>query len=182
MLELNFKPFPVLETERLVLREINKKDIDTLFLLRSNKPAMQYIDKPLAISKDEIKPFIKMINKKTKDNETIAWAITLKTKNELIGTISYHRIERENYRAEIGYMIMPEYWNTGILSEAMPSVIAYGFNKMKLHSIVANINPNNAISRRLLEKFNFKKEAYFKENYFYNGRFLDTEIYSLLKS
>ncbi|MBA2613399.1 MAG: GNAT family N-acetyltransferase [Bacteroidetes bacterium] len=182
MLQFNFKPFPILETERLVLREINKKDANALFLLRSNKQAMQYIDKPLAVSIDEMKPFIKMINKKTKDNETISWAITLKQKDELLGTISFHRIEPENHRAEIGYMIMPEHWQKGILSEALPKVINYGFTKMKLHSIEANINPNNAVSRKLLEKFKFNKEAYFKENYFYNGKFVDTEIWSLLKS
>ena len=182
MLQFNFKPFPILETDRLIMREFHKKDATALFLLRSNKQAMQFIDKPLAASLDEMKPFIKMVNKKTKNNETISWAITLKPSNELIGTISFHRTEPENHRAEIGYMIMPEHWKKGILSEALPVVINYGFTKMKLHSIEANINPNNSISRKLLEKFKFKKEAYFKENYFYNGKFLDTEILSLLKS
>ncbi|MEO6304751.1 MAG: GNAT family N-acetyltransferase [Bacteroidia bacterium] len=182
MLEFNFKPFPVLETNRLLLREVNKKDANNLFLLRSNKQAMQFIDKDPATSVDEIKPFIKMINKKTKDNETISWAICLKDQKDLIGTISFHRTEKDNHRAEIGYMLMPEYWNKGLISEAMPKVIEYGFTKMKLHSIEANINPNNNKSRKLLEKFKFKKEAYFKENYFYNGAFLDTEILTLLKS
>jgi ribosomal-protein-alanine N-acetyltransferase len=183
MLKLNFKPFPVIETRRLLLREVNKKDLKNLYLLRSNTQAMQFIDKPLATSPHEIKAFIKLINKKTKENETISWAITLKDKpEELIGTISFHRIELENYRAELGYMLMPEQWNKGLISEAIPNVIDYGFNKMKLHSIEANINPNNALSRKILEKFGFKKEAYFKENYYYNGKFIDTEILSLLKS
>jgi len=183
MLKLNFKPFPILDTKRLTLREVNKKDLDNLFLLRSNKQAMQFIDKPLASNTDEIKAFIKLINKKTKDNETICWAITLKEKpEELIGTISFHRVELENHRAELGYMLMPQHWNKGLISEAIPKVIEYGFTKMKLHSIEGNINPNNALSRKILEKFGFKKEAYFKENYYYNGKFLDTEILSLLKS
>ncbi len=183
MLKLNFKPFPVLETNRLLLREVNKKDLTALFLLRSNKEAMKFIDRPLASNTDEIKAFIKLINKKTKDNETICWAITLKDKpEELIGTISFHRIELEHYRAELGYMLMPDHWNKGLISEAIPKVIDHGFNKMKLHSIEANINPHNALSRKILEKFGFKKEAYFKENYFFNGKFIDTEILSLLKS
>lgn len=183
MLKLNFKPFPLLETKRLLLRDVNKKDIAALFNLRSNKQAMEFIDRPLASNTDEIKAFIKLINKKTKNNETISWAITLKDAPEkLIGTISFHRIELENYRAELGYMLMPEYWNNGFISEAIPMVIDYGFNTMKLHSIEANINPNNTLSRKILEKFGFKKEAYFKENYYYNGKFLDTEILSLLKS
>ncbi|MDO8998620.1 MAG: GNAT family N-acetyltransferase [Bacteroidota bacterium] len=182
MLELNFKPFPTIETKRLVLREIIKKDVDNFFLLRSNKDAMRFIDKPLAISKDEIKTFIKYIDRKRKDNQAISWGISLKGNTDLIGTISFHSIEKENHRAELGYMLMPEYWNKGLISEAIPKVIDYGFKKMKLHSIAANINPKHKVSRKVLEKFKFKKEAYFKENHFFNGLFLDTEIYSLLKS
>ncbi len=183
MLKLNFKPFPEIETDRLLLRQVNKKDANTLFLLRTDKKAIQFIDRAPASSVDEIKSFIKMINKKIKDNETICWAITLKENpEELIGTISFHRIELENYRAEIGYMLMPEHWRKGLISEAIPKVIDHGFSKMKLHSIEANINPNNALSRKVLEKFGFKKEAHYKENYFFNGKFLDSEIYSLLKS
>lgn len=182
MLELNFKPFPIIETERLVLREITKKDADRFFLLRSNKDAMRYIDKPLAESVDEIKSFIKYIEQKRKDNEAISWGVTLKDKGELIGTISYHSIQKENYRAELGYMLLPEYWHKGLISEAIPKVIDYGFNNMKLHSIEANINPDHNVSRKVLEKFKFKKEAHFKENHFFNGKFYDTEIYSLLKT
>ena len=182
MLELNFKPFPIIETKRLVLREITKKDAEQFYLLRSNKDAMRFIDKPLAESLDEIKSFIKYIDSKRKANEAISWGITLKEKDELIGTISFHSIEKENYRAEIGYMLLPDHWHKGLISEVIPMVIGYGFNTMKLHSIEANINPNHSVSRKVLEKFKFKKEAYFKENHFFNGKFYDTEIYSLLKN
>jgi len=182
MIEFNFKPFPVMETDRLLLREVNKKDAANLFLLRSNKQAMKFIDRPIPASVDEMKPFIKMINKKVKENETICWAITLKGRNELIGTISYHKTDKDNHRAEIGYMLMPDHWGKGLITEAITKVIDYGFKKMKLHSIEANINPANIASRKLLEKFKFKREAYFKENYFYNGKYLDSEIFSLIKS
>jgi ribosomal-protein-alanine N-acetyltransferase len=77
-------------------------------------------------------------------------------------------------------MLLPDHWNKGLISEAIPKVINYGFNNMKLHSIAANINPNHAVSKKVLEKFKFKKEAYFKENHYFNGKFYDTEIYSLL--
>lgn len=181
MLELSFKPFPIIETNRLVLREITKKDAENFYRLRSNKEAMRFIDKPLAESIDEIKSFIKYIDKKRKDNDAISWGISLKDGGELIGTISFHSIEKENYRAELGYMLLPEYWHKGLISEAIPKVLNFGFNDMKLHSIAANINPNHEVSRKVLEKFKFKKEAYFKENHYFDGKFYDTEIYSLLK-
>ena len=177
MPELNFDPFPVLETERLILRKISIDDAKDVFLLRTNEEAMKYINKPKLLSIDDAKEIIKKMN----DPDRIQWGITLKTSDIIIGTIGYHRIEKEHYRAEIGYMLHPQYWNTGLMSEAIAKVITYGCNEMKLHSMEAIINPGNTISRKILQKFNFSKEAYFKENFFFEGKFYDSEVYSLVK-
>lgn len=180
MLEINFTPFPILETKRLLLRRIDEKDLHDLFQLRSLKEVMRYIDRPLAISITDAEILLEKMNQGLENNEGIAWAITIKDNPQLIGTISYHRIEKENYRAEIGYMLHPDFWKKGIASEAIKQVLDFGFNTMNLHSIEANINPENKASSGVLRKFNFIKEAHYKENYFYDGKFLDTEIYSLL--
>lgn len=177
MLELNFTPFPVLETERLLLRQISENDAENIFLLRTNEDAMKFIHKPKLKSLDEAKELIKLFNKP----ERVQWGISLKAKNKIIGIIGYHRIENMHYRAEVGYMLHPDYWNSGIISEAIKHVIDFGFKEMKLHSIEAVINPNNIISRKILQKFNFIKEAYFKENFFFEGKFYDSEAYSLVK-
>jgi ribosomal-protein-alanine N-acetyltransferase len=76
--------------------------------------------------------------------------------------------------------LLYDFQGKGIMQEAMSAVIKYGFEKMNLHSIEANVNPANESSIKLLERNDFIKEAYFKENYFYDGKFLDTAIYSLL--
>jgi ribosomal-protein-alanine N-acetyltransferase len=68
----------------------------------------------------------------------------------------------------------------GIMQEALSAVLNYGFELLKLHSVEANVNPNNVSSIKLLERNGFVREAYFKENYYYNNQFLDTAIYSLL--
>lgn len=177
MPELNFNPFPVLETDRLLLRKISMDDAEDIFLLRTNEAAMKYIHKPKLNSIDDAKEIIKKMN----EPDRIQWGITLKNENKIIGTIGYHRIEKDHYRAEIGYMLHPHYWNTGLMSEAITKVTDFGFNKMKLHSIEAIINPGNTISRTILQKFNFIKEAYFKENFFFEGKFFDSEVYSLVK-
>ncbi len=98
----------------------------------------------------------------------------------MIGTIGLWRIIKEHYRAEIGYMLLPEHWKKGFAKEAVLKVVEYGFDEMKLHSIEAHINPKNAASAGLLEITGFVREAYFKEDFFFNGAFEDTAIYSLL--
>ena len=66
------------------------------------------------------------------------------------------------------------------MKEALLAVINFGFTEMKLHSIEAHINPENTASGSILEKSGFIREAYFKEDFFFGGKFIDTAVYSLL--
>jgi [ribosomal protein S5]-alanine N-acetyltransferase len=180
MLQINFNTFPLLSTEKLVLRQTISNDESELFALRSDKRVMKYIDRPLAESIADATEMIQKINEDLNNNAGITWAITLKSDLKLIGTIGYWRIFKEHYRAEIGYLLHPDHQGKGIMQEALTAVLDYGFTVMKLHSVEANINPDNAASMKLLERNKFIKEAYFKENFYYNGKFLDSVIYSLL--
>ena len=180
MLTINLKPFPILETEKLILRRITKKDAPNLFEMRRDINVMRYIGKPTCKTIKEARDLVTMIDNRIKNNEGINWAITLKIDDKLIGNIGLHRIIKEHHRAEIGYMLAPQFWNRGIASEAIQAVINYGFTTLNLHSIEALLDSNNIASKKLLTKFNFVKEAYFKENYFFEGKFIDTEVCSLI--
>lgn len=180
MLDINFSPFQNLETERLYLRRVTKEDVNEIFALRSDQEVMKYIPRPLVKTEEEALAHIAMIDEKIDSNEGINWAITLKGNPKLIGIIGHYRIRPEHFRAEIGYMLLPEYQGKGIISEAINEVVNYGFEVMKLHSIEAIIDPENFASEKVLQKNGFVKEAHLKENEFYDGRFLDTVIYSIL--
>ena len=100
---------------------------------------------------------------------------------KLLGIIGYYRIQPENYRAEIGYMLSPDHHGKGIIPEAVNRLIKYGFEDLKLHSIEAVIDPENYASEKVLQKCGFVKEAHLKESEFWEGKFLDKVIYSLLE-
>lgn len=173
--------FPVLETERLLLRETMDSDADQLFELRSSEQTMRYIDlEPWKEKKEAQERIVDMV-KWFKEKEAIQWAITLKGNSQLLGLVCLLRMKKENYRTEIGYMIHPAYQRKGITLEAVNKTIEYAFNTMNFHSIEANINPLNNASISLCEKAGFIKEAYFRENHFFKGKFYDTIIYSKLK-
>jgi ribosomal-protein-alanine N-acetyltransferase len=180
MLTVNFNPFPILETPRLTLRRLTVDDAPGVFRLRSDAETMKYIPRPLAQTIDDALTHVALIESKIESNEGINWAISLKDDPEFIGLIGNFRIEPENYRAEIGYMLLPEFHGQGLISEAIDAVVQYGFNEMKLHSIEAVIDPDNFASAKVLEKNRFVKEAHLKENGFYDGRFIDSVIYSRL--
>ena len=181
MLEINFHPFQNLQTERLLLRRIDKNDVQEVLKLRGNPETMKYIPRPLAKTVEDALGHIAMINEKIDSHIGINWGITIKGNPKLIGIIGHYRIQPENHRAEIGYMILPEYSGTGITTEAIQVVVEYGFERMNLHSIEAIIDPQNFASERVLQKNGFVKEAHILENELWEGKFWDTVIYSLLR-
>lgn len=182
MLCPNFSPFPEIQTERLLLRMMTTNDAEEILYLRSNDDVMKYIDRERTKSIEDAKSFLDKIDASLNSNNGIMWGITLKENpGKLIGNIGYWRLIKEHYRAEVGYMLHPSFWKKGIMKEALLRVIDFAFDDMNLHSIEANINPGNTASAMLLESTGFIKEAYFKEDFFFNGAFHDTIIYSRLK-
>jgi ribosomal-protein-alanine N-acetyltransferase len=181
MLEVNFLPFPILKTERLLLRQVNANDADTILALRSNHEVMKYIPRPYLKNKEEALDLIAMFDDKIENGIGINWGIAfLNEPGKILGIIGHYRMKPEHYRAEVGYMLFPEYNRQGIISEALQKVVEYGFNDMKLHSIEAILDPANLGSEKVLLKNGFVKEGHLIENEFYNGQFLDTLIYSKL--
>ena len=180
MLVLNFNPFPNLESDRLLLRRIVEGDVQEIFAMRSDVENMKYIPRPLVKNHDEAMEHLAKIDSGIENNEAINWAITLKGNSKLLGIIGFYRTKHEHYRSEIGSMLLPEIHGKGIASEAVGIVTKFGFKKMKLHSIEAVIDPKNSASEKVLQKNGFIKEAHFKENEFFEGKFLDSIIYSKL--
>ena len=178
----SFLPFKNLESDRLVLRQIIPDDVKEIFALRSNAEVMKYVPRPLCTTVNEAMDLVNIMQQRLETNEGINWAITLKGNNKLIGYIGHYRIQWEHFRSEIGYMLSPEQQGKGIVSEAIQLIIEYGFSVMNMHSLEAVIDPDNAASARVLEKNNFIKEAHFKENEFFDGKFIDAVVYSLLEN
>lgn len=181
MVNIDFSVFPTLYTERLILKEITVQDAAALYAIRSNPTIMQFIDRPIPKSLEEVLALIEKMALMKTNGEGISWGIFKKeTPTMQIGNIGFFKIMAEHYRAEVGYMLNTDEHQKGIMFEALEKVIEFGFKNIQLHSIEANINPQNIASQKLLEKAGFVMEAYFKENYFFNGQFIDTAIYSLL--
>lgn len=155
----NFKPFPVLKTERLTLRQLVSSDDNEIFALRSNENVNKYLDRKPSKSIDDAKTFIQTINKNIERNDSIYWAIALNGTDKLIGTICLFDFSDDNMKAEIGYELLPDFQGKGIMQEATSKVIDFGIQHIGLNSIEAYTHFENQSSTRLLEKFNFKKHS-----------------------
>jgi [ribosomal protein S5]-alanine N-acetyltransferase len=176
-----FNKFPELESDRLRFCQIVSDHSERLFEIRSNKTVMKYMGIEELKSALESEELIKSIGESFKSGSGISWGIIEKSTNEFIGYFGIWRIDYRHCRGEIGYALHPDYWGKGYMKEAALKSIHFGFKILNLHSIEANVNPENLRSMRFLEKIGFRKEAYFRENYLFKNKFEDSVIYSLLE-
>jgi ribosomal-protein-alanine N-acetyltransferase len=181
MLQVNFDPFPVLTSDRLVLRQLQTHDVHATFSLRSNPDVMRFVNRPLTRTIEEAMEWHNKIQSALVNNEGITWGIAFKEDmGNKVGNIGLWRMEKENYRAEIGYMLDPMFQGKHITTEAVNMVVDYGFRKLNLHTIEAKVDPENIASMAVLRKTGFVLEGTLKENYFRNGSFRDTAIFSII--
>ena len=172
--------FTELETRRLILRRFAVTDALAYYELRSNEEAMRFMDRPFFENKEEALEAIKETNQNFREKKGVWWVLADKRNNNFMGYVGFKDINEKNKSAEIGYVLHPDYWASGWMTEAVGAVLDFVFEELNLHRVIGNINPDNEASRGLLKKFGFKKEAYFREDYYFAGEFLDSEIYGLL--
>lgn len=115
------------------------------------------------------------------ENETFAFAIIADGK--MIGSIGVFRqgnIHRQT--AELGYYIAEEYWGRGIMTAAVKQICEYVFGKSDIIRIYAEPFVYNIASCRVLEKAGFQYEGTLRSNAVKNGKVIDMNMYSLLKT
>lgn len=183
MLQYSFTSFPELNTQRLLLRKLKADDKEEMLFLRSNAEVLRYLGKEPMKTVEEAGKFIQLINSSIEKSDSVLWGICLlDDPSKIIGTICIWNITPENFRGEIGYLLHPSFWGKGLMKEAINAVLDYGFNVIGLNSIGAQLSPENLSSVSVLEKTGFVKEGYLKENFYFDGEFSDTLIYSKLRS
>jgi ribosomal-protein-alanine N-acetyltransferase len=183
MLVFNFNPFPVIETQRLILRKPVPVDIPAWFKMRSNEENMRYIGRLPAKDISEVESLFQLVIADIEANKHIGWVVCEKENPaKFVGMIGFHRIKVEHHRAEVGYMIEQEFQGKGYGKESVQAIINYAFDTMHIHNIEADIDKDNIVSERLLQSLGFVKEGHFKESFYFEGTFIDSVIYSLLKS
>lgn len=168
-MNFDFTNFPVLQTERLTLRELNLNDAKAIFRLRTKKEVVEFIDRKTLNNLSETRAFIDRISKLTSSNKGVFWVIESRNNQQVIGTIGLRNFEDEEDYAEIGYELEPSYQQKGFMSEAFKVVIEYGFKKMELKTIEAFTHKNNRASIALLEKQKFVFEPEIKDEGFENN-------------
>ena len=182
MLELNFNPFPVIETERMFLRKLELSDAADMHELRCDERVMQFIGRARSTCVEDMHELIEKVHADAEETIGISWGIQFRDSPGLIGSIGLYRIQKEHFRAEVGYILNPNHWGQGLMTEALKAVLKTSFEQFGFHSIEADTDPENVASNRILERNGFRLEGQFKDKFYFDGKFYDTNIYSILAS
>ncbi|TYS13320.1 GNAT family N-acetyltransferase [Rossellomorea vietnamensis] len=180
-MENGFNRFPVLETERLKLREIKAEDTNAIYKNFSDDRVTEYYDLETFTEVAQAEALIEKIAAGFKTHTQLRWAITLKHEKELIGTCGFHEMETEHFKVETGYELSPDYWGRGIMNEALNAIFTYAFEEMGVNRIEAFYDPANDRSRNALEKCGFLYEGTQRKRFFEKGRFVDASLSALLQ-
>lgn len=175
------RTFPVMETERFRLRQMQEGDAPCVFHYFSKDEVTRYYDLESFQEEKQAVDIINKWNERFHVNEGIRWGIALKESNEIIGSCGFHQWEKEHFKAEVGFEVHPAYWRQGVITEVLQPILKYGFEEMALNRIEAYYDPENVASKRSLEKAGFTFEGILRKAAFEKGVFCDAAVCSLLK-
>lgn len=90
------------------------------------------------------------------------------------------KIDKDNYRTGIGYLLHPDHQQKGIIQEEVKAILTYGFTTMQLNSVKANVNPASEDSRNYCLKINLLKRVVLEKTITITGIFSILIFYNFL--
>ncbi len=177
-----FADLPELETERLLLRKMSLDDTGDVFKFSKDPEVFKFVGRKAHQTIEDSKEFLKEIFEKYKSQEIIVWGLFYKERNKLIGDYGFINWHKQQARAELDYLLSREYWNQGLMTEAVKEVIRFGFEKMQLNRIQAMCEIANAASARVMEKAGMQFEGVLRNYIQHEGKPLDMKMYSIIGS
>jgi [ribosomal protein S5]-alanine N-acetyltransferase len=168
-------------TARLRLRPMRRDDAEALFLVFCDAQAMRYWSSPPHGSPLLTAEVIERAQMAFIAGDGIEWAITRAGDDTAIGKIGHWRWQRTHSRSEVGFIVRRDLWGQGIAAEALGAVVDWGFRRLELHSIEAQLDAANIASQRTLERAGFTREGLLRQSFFDGREFRDTLVYGMLR-
>lgn len=162
---------PILETERLLLREITHDDCDELLQIWGDAEAMRLF--PKVLNRQEMIEWIDRNLKRYENYGLGVWAVILKDGQQFVGDCGLVIQEVDGIaELEVGYHFNPKFWGQGFATEAARGCMEYAFNRLNRSRVISMIRPENISSRRVAERNGLKieKEVFWRgyQHYVYS--------------
>ena len=171
----------VLETNRLILRRLTINDTEAVYNNWANDDEVtKYLEWPTHKDKNTTKSVLESWIKEYPKNDFYQWAIVPKKINEPIGSISVVNKKDKTKMIEIGYCIGKQWWNKGVTSEALNTIIKYFFEEVKVNRIQAFHDIRNTNSGKVMIKCGMKFEGHLRQSGLNNSGICDHALYGII--
>jgi [ribosomal protein S5]-alanine N-acetyltransferase len=136
----------IVRTERLLMRRAEVRDLGPLHDVLSNPDAMRYWSTPPHASLHQSREWLKdmMASPETESDDFV-----VECEGRVIGKAGFWRLP------EVGYIFHPDSWGRGVGFECLSALIDRAFRRFDFHSVMADVDPRNTASLRLLAKLGF---------------------------
>lgn len=167
-------------TERLLLRMMTAADATDSYLGWMQDPEVnRFLESRFNVPKhtQDLINFIELTNASL---DSLLLGIFLRKDHRHIGNIKMGPLVKRHARSEIGYLIGERSaWGKGYATEAIIEICRYGFEVLGLEKISAGVYEYNVGSSRALLKAGFLHEATIKSDIIFEGRRINSKLYSL---
>ncbi len=154
-----------IETDRLLLRDIEESDAAGIFALDSDPEVHQYLGNHPITSMQQAEEMICLIRQQYVDKGVGRWAVIDKASNEFVGWsgLKYElNLRKEFSYFDLGFRLRPKYWGQGIATESARESLKFGFTKMNLTQICAAADIANFASNAVLKKVGLQFKEVFQ--------------------
>jgi ribosomal-protein-alanine N-acetyltransferase len=176
-----FETFPILETKRLLLRELIADDTRIIYEIFSDPKVTRYYDVETFTRVEQAAKLIRWCANRFKYQDGIRWGIVDRQTNRLMGTCGFHNWRKSHRKAEMGYELAEKYWGNGFAIEAITGIIEFGFIHLNFNRVEAWTMLQNKGSMAVLNKAGFSREGILRQYGYWHGRFQDVMMFSLLR-
>ena len=173
--------YPEFQTSRFLLQQILPKDQPFIFEGLGNPQVIPFYGVQYNTVEETIAQ-MHYYDRLWRDGTGGWWKIVDKKTAEKMGAVGFNNYILQHAKCEVGYWLLPQHWGKGIISEALPEIIAYLFNHKKTHRIEALVEEGNNKSCNVAQKARFTMEGILRDYEIKNGRYISLRMYSLLAS
>ncbi|MCB9418626.1 MAG: GNAT family N-acetyltransferase [Ardenticatenaceae bacterium] len=181
MSESIFDSFPVLNTERLILRQIQMNDAAALYACFADEEVTRFYNLPTFSRIEQAQGIIEHMLNSYGERRTIRWAITRREDGLFLGTCGFTGWKWHFFSGQIGYELSRPFWRQGVMTEALTAVIRLAFTQLNLNRVEALVMPGNTASLNLLKKLDFQNEGLLRQSGYWENKFHDLYMMALLK-
>lgn len=147
----------ILETERLLLREVDESDADGFFEMDSDPEVARYVGNMPVTSREKCVEIIRFVQDQYLAFGMGRWSVLLKETGEFLGWCGLKRMKDVSMNGktdfvDLGYRFVRRHWGKGYATESARASLQYGFEVMRLPEINAHADLRNTASVRVLTK------------------------------